>query len=421
MYLVWFYSKKNLFKLNKFDYYKKSFGDLWKLGIKIIYFYKEDSSFLLEQEIIDWIKKIGVDLLSFIDESEIIKHLKSLKGEIFINTFEEQEIEFTNKIKKSIWQKTTKDPIIFLNKYLQRNIIWKAFPETTVQFKKISIEESEKIWEDSFPPMPCIVKPIWWVQSSWVSKINNYSEYKKALEIIKGSFEKLEKKRIKNEAILLEEFIDGKMYTIDYYVSQNQDIKISKPILIKLWIDYGINDFCNISRFISNEVENEVNEQKLYDFIKKTVIWGDFRNTFVHHEFKITSKWEFKTIETNWRIWWFRIDMYQVWYNTNLLRFPFEKKNTNIVLQKNVAMFALYPKEKSIFYWYNEKIIKEIESLKSFHRINRGIKEIWTEMGLTQNWYGKVWSIELANIDNKEFNKDVAFLESIYFDIIKAK
>lgn len=421
MHLIWFYSKRNIFKLNKFDYYKKSFSDLLKIWVKIIYFYEEDESFILEKEIIDGIKRIGVELISFKSENEIINHLKKLQGKIFINTFEEQEIEFTNKIRKAIWQETTKNPLIFLNKYIQRTVIGEKYPETIVQFKKIPIEESKTITRDFFPPMPCIIKPTWWIQSSWVSKINDYSEYKKALEKIENSFQKLENKRLKNESILLEEFIDGKMYTTDYYVDEEQNIKFSKPVLIKLWIDYWIKDFCNISRFISHEVEQNIDSQKLYDFIKKTVIWGNFKNTFVHHEFKINSKWEYKTIETNWRIWWFRLDMYQVGYDINLLRFPFEDRITNPTLKKNVAMFALYPRQKSIFDWYHENIIKKIESLKSFHRINKGIKEIGTEIGLTQDWYGKVGSIELANNNYEEFKKDVELLENIYFDIIKTK
>jgi len=421
MYLIWFYSKKSLFKLNKFDYYKKSFKELWEAWIKIIYFYKEDLWYILDHSITEWINKIGVNLISFENESEIISYLKKLKGKIFINTFEEQEIEFTNLIRKNIGQKTTENSNIFLNKYLQRSIIWEQFPETIVQYKEIIIKDSEYVEEKDFPPMPCILKPTWGVQSSWVCKIENYSDYKKSLKIIKESLEKLENKRLKNESILIEEFIDGNMYTIDYYIDEDQTIAISKPVFIKLWVDYWINDFCNISRFTSKEIEYNIDQQKLYEFIKKTVIWWKIRNTFVHHEFKINSKWEFKTIETNWRIGWFRLDMYHIWYNMNLLSFPFKDHKKDFTLENNIAMFALYPKETAIFKWYNEKIIKEIESLKSFHRINRWIKLIWTEIGLTQNGYGKVWSIELANSNYQEFRKDVEYIEKIYFDILKTK
>lgn len=421
MHIVWFYSKKNIFKLSKFEYYRNCFSTLKKEWINIIYFYKEDISIDLKKELIDDIKSTWVDLIRFNKEEEIITYLKNIQWKIFINTFEEQEIIFTNQIKKSLKQKITTNSKLFLNKYLQRNIIGKKYPETIVKYKLLSIKQAKTIEIKKLPPIPFIIKPTWWVQSSWVGKVENSNDYKETLNKTLNALKKLENKNLVNQQILIEEFIDGKMYTIDYYVDEMQNIKISKPVGIKIWFDYWINDFCNISRFISREIEKEIDQKKLKEFITKTVIWWEIRNIFIHHEFKINSKWEFKTIETNWRIGWFRLDMYQIWYGINLLRFPFEKKEKEFSLEKNIAMFALYPKEKGIFNWYHENIIKSIESLKSFHRINRWIKEIWTEIGLTQNWYGKVWSIELANKNYKEFQKDVEYIEKVYFNIIKTK
>jgi hypothetical protein len=208
------------------------------------------------------------------------------------------------------------------------------------------------------------------------------------------------------------------MYTIDYYVDEEQNISLSQPISIKLWIDYGIDDFCNVSRFISHEVETEVDKKKLHEFVHKTVIGWKIRNTFVHHEFKINPKWEFKTIETNWRIWGFRLDMYQIWYNVNLLFLPFAQQHQDFVLQKNIAMFALYPPKQWLFTWYNEEILDTICSCKSFHRINKIITAIWTPIWLTQNWYGKVWSIELVSDYSEDFKHDIEYIEKKYFDIV---
>ena len=418
MYLIGFYSKKNLYKLNKFDYYKRSFNDLKKKWVTTIYFYEDDPSVVLEQDIIDGIKAIWVDLVWFKDESEIISHVKTLQWKIFINTFEEQEIDFTNRIRKLLGQKTTSNPRIFLNKYLQRKTIWEKYPETIVQYKQVSIEEAKNMTDKDFPPFPCIIKPTWWVQSSWVCKIENYEQYKTALNTTLSAFKMLENKRLTNQAILIEEFIDGKMYTIDYYVDEDQNMILSQPVFIKLWIDYGIDDFCNVSRFISHEIETEVNKEKLHEFIKKTVLGWEIRNTFVHHEFKINSKWEFKTIETNWRIWWFRLDMYQLWYNMNLLLLPFEQQHKDFLLQKNIAMFALYPSIEWLFNGYNEEILSTIYSLKSFHRINKWIKTVWYPLWLTHNWYGKAWSIELMNDSFDDFKRDIAYIEKKYFDII---
>jgi phosphoribosylamine-glycine ligase len=55
-----------------------------------------------------------------------------------------------------------------------------------------------------------------------------------ALETTLAALKMLENKRLKNQSIIIEEFIDGKMYTIDYYVDEEQNISLSQPISIKL-------------------------------------------------------------------------------------------------------------------------------------------------------------------------------------------
>lgn len=421
MNLIGFYSKKNLYKLTKFDYYKKSFSKLKKNNINIIYFYQEEKDTEIDLEIFENIKKMWVTVKSFNKEEEIIKYLKKLSWKIFINTFEEQEIKFVNKIRKSIHQKITNKPKIFLNKYLQREIIGKIYPETTVRFKKFSLEDAKKIKKTDLPKTPFIIKPTGWIQSSGVCKINNYKEYKTWLKTIEDAFKKLAEKKLLNQEVLIEEFIDGKMYTIDYYIDEEQNIKSSKPVFVALWIDYNIEDFCNISRIISKEIEQKVNKNKLEEFIKKTVIWWWIKNTFIHHEFKINSKWEYKTIEINGRIWWYRLDMYQLWYDIDLLTIPFFIKGKDKKLKNNIAAFALYPKEEWIFDWFNEQLIKKIIKLESFFRLNRWDKKEWDIIWPTKKWYGKVWWIIFKNKNINQFKKDVQFLETNYLNIIRMK
>jgi len=55
----------------------------------------------------------------------------------------------------------------------------------------------------------------------------------------------------------------------------------------------------NISRNINKEVNNVFNNINLDTFIQDTVKALKIKNTFIHHEFKITSKNKIKTIEVN--------------------------------------------------------------------------------------------------------------------------
>ncbi|MGB2110558.1 MAG: ATP-grasp domain-containing protein [Patescibacteria group bacterium] len=57
--------------------------------------------------------------------------------------------------------------------------------------------------------------------------------------------------------LIVEEFIDGQLYSIDYFVDQNGDTFISKPVKVKLGIDIDVQDYCNIARIVSEKTEGE--------------------------------------------------------------------------------------------------------------------------------------------------------------------
>lgn len=419
MYLIWFYLKKNLFKLTHFEYDRTAFSDLKEYGVKTIYFYKEDESVILDDKLKSWFDEIWVSIMPYNNIDEILIFLKSLTWKVFINTFEEPEIPLVNQIKKWLWQKISDNPDIFLNKYLQRKIIWKYYPETVVNFEVFSLKNICNFKETEYLHTPLIIKPTWWIQSSWVHKIDNIDDLKLAINDISNAFEMLKEKNLTSQNILIEEFISGDMYTIDYFVDEMGNIYSTAPIRVKLWIDYWINDFCNVARFIHKW--DDIDRNKVLDFVKKTVVWWWIRNTFVHHEFKINDKWYIKTIEINWRIWWYRLDMYQKWYDINLLKMPFDTgiKAWNAV--QNMAVFALYPKHEGILIEKNSELINEISKLPSFERIRILDNQIWKKVWFTKNGYSKMGSIVLVNNNNDQFEKDVSMVEKSYFDILKIK
>jgi hypothetical protein len=119
--------------------------------------------------------------------------------------------------------------------------------------------------------------------------MDNYQEF----------HDRLKNKGIDTHELIVEEFIDGKLYSIDYFVDQEGNTFISKPVKVKLGIDIDVQDYCNIARIVSEKTEGEFKGKRLKTFINSTVKATGVKNTFVHHEFKINSKGEFKTIELN--------------------------------------------------------------------------------------------------------------------------
>jgi len=90
--------------------------------------------------------------------------------------------------------------------------------------------------------------------------------------------------------LIVEEFIDGKMYSVDYYVDFDGNVLMSKPVKVKLGIDVGIDDYCNIARICTEKTQDEFKGKRLKTFVNSTVKATGIRNTFVHHEIKINSK-----------------------------------------------------------------------------------------------------------------------------------
>jgi hypothetical protein len=420
MYFVWFIKKSNLSKLYELDYYKNNLSNLLQNWVKVIYFFYDNIGINVTKEKIKTIDSLWFKIIWYTNIEDIIKELKQLDWYCFINTFEESQIEMVSKLKLAVWQKSTINHEIFLNKFIQRNVIWSKYPETITKYDVIKdIEDIHNINLE----YPIIVKPIWWVQSSWTSKVYNIEQMEKDINnIYDNVLSKLEKKWLNKQEIILEEYIDWKMYSIDYFIDENQNIIKTSAIKVWLGVDYWVDDFSNIVFILSNKAQKEVDDDKLDKFIKKTVDAWKFINTFMHHEFKINSKWKYKTIETNWRIWWYRLEMYQQWNNINLLSYPFlENKEIDIKIKNNIATFLIYPKKTSIFLWYNESLFDDIKNLKSFFRLNEWNTKIWEKIWLTRDGFSTLWTIVIKNKSDKQFEQDLEFINKNYFHIIKTK
>jgi hypothetical protein len=143
------------------------------------------------------------------------------------------------------------------------------------------------------------------------------------------------------------------------------------------------------------------------------------KNTFIHHEFKKTSKNKLKTIELNGRIWWFRPYLYNVSYSQNLFELIF--KSDKKEFKTNCTAILIYPNRKWILENFNEDLISKTRSLKSFHKDVFYSKLLWKEVWLTSDWFWKVWVIWLINDNFQEFNSDYDFIKKNFFNYTKIK
>ncbi len=352
---------------------------------------------------------------AFETKNNLFEFAQKLKWEKQVFTYKEQLIPLSIKLKKSLWQQATENDNLFVSKKLQRQLLLEYNKDIAVNYKKFStvneIDPDTIIKEFEFP---FIIKPSTWIASWWVYKIGFKKNFLKALKKIDEVIKKVSQDmNIEKNEIIIEEFIDGKMYTIDYFVDEKQNIYITKPVrTFTLKDEYWIDDFGITKEILWDKIEKEIEENKLLKFIENNVKACKIRNHFVHHEFKLTSNWQLKTIELNWRIWWFRREMYRLAYNLTILEYLFNK-NINPQFKQYYMFVGLFPTKEmnKIYSWIKDEFLKQIKSLSSFYQIKLRQAYIWNKIWFTKNGYKFFWTLRLVNKSYKQIEKDYQYIK----------
>ena len=390
-------------------YYQKDFQELYLRWIKTYIFVKDIEDKKLEE----WVSQIW-----YTSKENLINKIEEIYIEnTFFHTFEEHAIALINEVKKYFNQTYTTNYLAFTNKDLQRQLLLDYNKSITVNFLETDLENFKNINID----FPIVIKPTHGAQSYGVKIIENKNELYLYLKDYQEILERIWEKWYKSSTFLLEEFIDGTAWSVDYFVDNKQNIYLSKPVFLEFGIDIWIDDFCNISRVISKGTNKDLDLEKLKNFVEKNVKALDIKNTFVHHEFKLTSKWFLKTIELNGRIWGFRLDMYDKTYNLNLLDLPFDNYEPWFLENKiltNYAVWAIHAPKIWILQSFNNSLVKNIEKLDSIDSIRLLEKYIWTKTWPTKDGFKRVGYIRLKNKDLEQFKKDYKFVRDNYLDLL---
>lgn len=354
------------------------------------------------------------------DMFDKIQKLSLNKEIIFINTFTEQLIDLCNNIKKDLWEKTTLHSDSFRDKSLQRKLLQNFDSNLWIKFLNYGFEEIEQNKIIDFLWFPFIVKPSSWIQSAGVAIIHSEDELSKYLLEYESFLEKFEARGFSNNSLVFEEFLDGEMFSIDYFVDKFWKITLTPPVEVKIWTDIWIQDFMNYVRSFRSSAIDKIDTLYLQNFIESSVNALGIKNTFVHHEFKLTWKWKFKTIEINGRIGWFRLEMIEQALNFNWLS-AVVWNTPNNDLENNFASFLIYPEKKCILQWFNEKLFNKINEIKSIYSINKILKFIWKEIWLTSQWFTKIAVIKIKNSNADQFERDFNLIEENYRKLLITK
>lgn len=414
---------KSRLKSDIFYYEVEIFKDMYEnQNIWNIVFYKWVE--ITDEEFIQDMEDSWVILISYTNKKNLVEQLKKIQKystTIFINTTWELMISMCNNIKKELWQEISAHPKMFRDKFLQRKLLQQNGGTNGIRFisgklKDLKYEQIEKkVW------VPFILKPVNGLQSSWVVKIENKKDFSHYKYHYFSFHENCQNRWFESSLVIAEEFIDGKLYSIDYFVDESGHCIISQPVLVETGQDLWIDDYFNACMHASAKVEREVDRKLLEKFIRECVDATQIKNTFVHHEFKITQKWDFKTIEFNGRIWWWRVELMKESYDINLYNYIIQSKQKKSELKNNFVKVNIYSPIKWILTAYNEELLQRVKHKRSVYEIEYHRNMLGKAVWLTKDGFTKIITIKMKHPDIKIIEKDLKYIKRHYESFLRVE
>lgn len=261
---------------------------------------------------------------------------------------------------------------------------------------------------------PLIIKPSGLAASLLVSLCYHREELEENLQnTVKKINQIYKKKKGRGEPqILIEEYMDGVMYSVDSYVNQRGVVYHTPLVHVKTGRTVGFDDFFGYMRITPVNLR-PYKVEAAYDVADKAIEAMGLRSVTCHIELmKTEAGW--RVIELGPRIGGFRHEMYGLSYgfdhsvNDVLIRVP-QKPIINKKVKGYTAVMQFYPKRKGRL----QRIegINKVKKLESFHRIE--IKKSAGEMcNFARNGDDPVFDIVLFNKERSKLLADIRRLET---------
>lgn len=219
---------------------------------------------------------------------------------------------------------------------------------------------------------PLIIKPAGLAQSLLVSVCYHEEEFEHVLKKIFRKINQVYKERKSSEIpqVLVEEFMEGEMYSIDAYVSTRGKVTCCPLVHVKTGRSIGFDDFFGYMQITPAKLPSQVVENA-EDVVKQSVRALGLRSVTAHVELmRMEHGW--KIIEVGARVGGYRPELYRLSYgidhniNDILTRIP--KKITMPKKKKGyaVAMKFFAKKEGRL---QSLKGARKVQTLESFQRV----------------------------------------------------
>jgi len=328
---------------------------------------------------------------------------------IYIEAFQEELVTYTQRLKKTIWLVATDNIEIFTNKRLQRELMSKN-KEISVQFFSTTVWELDykkiktQLWESFF------IKQESWCEWMWAKYIKSTQD----IEEYKGNHHQ-------DIPIVVEEYLDGDLYCIDYFVDTEWNISSSPAMYSGQAKDFWVVDnFVYTSTQPFNFQKAHISEDIVRSLLTHTVEACSIRNTFVCQEFKHQKDGSIRSIEINGRIWWRCQKNYLQWYGINIYDYIFQQSlDISTPAKGFVASINIYATKSGYLKSYNYPLLEKIRQLPSCDLIEIFPKRRENRrIGLPKDGFCRVWIIGVTNEDKEQFTKDYNFIKENYPNLL---
>jgi hypothetical protein len=262
---------------------------------------------------------------------------------------------------------------------------------------------------------PMIIKPTNLAASLFVSICYHEEDLEKTL---KATLSKLKKAyendgRLEEPKIIVEEFMEGDMYSIDSYVTARGRVEHCPLVKVKTGKMIGHDDFYGYLQ-ITPPLFKRATVEKAELVAEKAIHALGLRSTITHTELmKVDDEW--KVIEIGARMGGFRHELHMLTcgidhsLNDVLVRIP-----AKVVSAKKCTGYACAMK------WFaategriaEMKGIKKIEQLESFHRIELN-KKIGDKSVFARNGGRSIFNLFLKNPDRSKLLADIRRVEQM--------
>jgi predicted ATP-grasp superfamily ATP-dependent carboligase len=301
------------------------------------------------------------------------------------------------------------------NKYFQRKIMDKQYPEITPEYKMIKTFHGAYLFarKNGFP---VVVKPVNLSKGELVNICNNIEELSRKVSFVLDHVAEVYKrdKVYRKPQVIVEEFITGKQYSVDSYIDSKGEI-IHTPVCKQVIShDLGFDDFQTYYSQYPSEL-NESDEKMVFETVAKSIIALGITSGTTHTEVKINNKGVCKIIEVNVRPGGFRSEMLEESYGIDHFKnFLNSLSDKPVLVKHKLSKFSACPqfwadKEGDFLRIKDYTMIEKLPSLVKFKTVVKKGEEV----GPVNKGYGRVAYAILAHKDKEILEKDIKAIRNL--------